>query len=131
MAIQSIDAVGSSDSFLSGRFGIIDLAEDLVDNYVSDVVGHIEQARSNSENSIRSQASNLPGWDEIANTINVTVQSGDIEVTSTAPLDVVNDLEYGTPDQAPIPLLRMSALSAKESINNYVQEESRKDVPLA
>lgn len=131
MAIQSIDAVGSSDSFVSGYFGILDLAEDMVGSYLSELVDHIETARQDAERSVQSQAANLPGWSDISSTIKVTVQNGDIEVTSTSPTDVVNDLEYGTPDQAPIPLLRMSAPSVREDINEYVKTESRKDVPLA
>lgn len=123
-----------SESFISGYFGILDLADEMVSDLIGDIAAHIGDSEELANDQLQESAQRIPGWDELVDNLAVSVFLGKISIDSNAFGETeqqMMNLEFGTPEEPPVPFMRMSAAPVADLINSYVNSEMRKDIPLA
>lgn len=128
---QSINAPSSGDGFLSGHFGFLDLADDMFDNLLNEVIDAIDSSAMNEQRSLRASALERAEWQPLAPFLHVDVEYGEAAMTYDRVLDqLVTEVEYGGPETPPSPLLRTSVQDTATAIGNAATSAVVLGVPL-
>ena len=121
----------SSSSFISGHFGVIDLADDMVSFLVAEIDQHVIAGQRKAKNQLVANADGP--WSIASRFLSVDVAYGVTNITAEGPpevIDAIELLEFGSLEDAPVPYLRNAVEPIAEGIQSYLDSEVRKDVPL-
>lgn len=121
----------SSSSFISGYFGLLDLADDMVSGLLGDIDAHVVKAERRAASQLANDAAGP--WKVASQFLDVSVTRGTTSIYADGPrevVDAIESLEFGSLESAPVAFLRPEVDVLASSIQNYVNAETRKDVPL-
>lgn len=124
----SSTTVGSNGIF-TGSFGAVDSAKTLIAEYHNLLIQTLNQAAEQETNRVRkAAASNESPWNKLSNNIKVDYDyengqfvygvKGDEQVQKKA-----MELEYGTLDTPPSPLLRSSAIQGQYDLSASIDQQ--------
>jgi hypothetical protein len=126
---------GSSASFISGSPIVVPAVEWFEENIVDILMSAIDSAEKSATKELRDKASSIKGWDKIAEDLKVSVEGGEIVVGQTGSFTDLNsyssDLEYGTGESPPSPLLRKTMIREETKLVSDIHRNLEKDLPVA
>jgi hypothetical protein len=133
-AYQSTVVHGSSASFISGSPFITSAVEDFSENFIGELVGHIDDLISEATQELQSSANEIDEWSQYAGLLTASIDKGTISYThhGGALEDYeISLLEFGGPRTPPIPVLRTFALQHTPKMAADLSERISQGVPLA
>lgn len=114
-----------SAPILSGTPAVIGFAQAVVDRYEKFISQALDEIAAEEREYMRKQAESNEDWSQYADLIDVQYDHADRElkysVNATGEtLSKVQELEFGSPNASPRPLLRTRAAAQKEEFNSRV-----------
>lgn len=115
-----------SKGIITGSFAVIDYAEYLLEAYEQVVEDALkEEAKQEQERVRESARQSKTGWSKLANRIKVRYDHDERQLTysvrgGASIQKQAMDLEYGTPDNPPVPLLRSSVIKGQYDTENNI-----------
>lgn len=123
IGINSSSISTGSNGVITGSFGAVDNVKVLLSEYHAVLMKAIKDASARETQRVRQAASAADSpWNGIANNLNVDFdyEEGQFSYNVTGDEEAQKkamDLEYGTLDQAPQPLLRSSAIQGQYDLS--------------
>jgi len=122
----------SSSSFIGGELGILNLLEDFVENFALTVMDTADTAAMQASSALTSNASVHEDWSALKPYLSAYFD-GDSFVFGVHPAaeGAAMELEYGSPQTPPKPVLRSTAINSSTSLGAYMSQSLSKAVPSA
>ena len=120
-----------SSGFLSGHFGIADLADDMCDYMISQLDSYVATGQKKAK-AVLVEGAEGP-WEVASRFLEVDVNRGLLSVEAVGPVDIieaVEELEFGTIDMPPVPYVRNSVDTLVSVVQEHLNSQMREDVPL-
>lgn len=122
---NAVSRHGSSKTYVKGRnLASVDLLSDLSSRLDSIVRNAVAQTEALATEELRAEARLNPVWESLADSLYVQYNGESFDYVSTSPL--ASDIEFGTPDQPPVSLLRRQASSKsdqnKRLMNSFIKK---------
>jgi hypothetical protein len=128
---QSIDARGSAQAMISGYPAMAEHTETYLDQFEHILNGAIADAQNWAAENLRSLASRLPGWKEIASSLDVEFDGDSFAymIHGQQAQEIANILEYGDAHTAPTGFLRKTALVQGPVMGKRIEYALSSEVP--
>lgn len=134
-ASQPAASFGSSKPFITGVPVVIPAIEWFEESIVDIIGSAAAVAEQEATEYLQDRAESIRGWSDISDYLRVQIMNGEIMVgqksSSSALSDYVSDLEYGTGEQPPSPLLRKTLAKVTKSIPASMYQSIEEDLPIA
>jgi hypothetical protein len=133
-AYQSNISHGSSKSFIAGAPYVVSSTEEFAENFISEVVDHIDDLLRDATQELQEKANNNEDWSPYAGLLDVSIDRGTVSYTHRGNGQDDYDmamLEFGGPDGSPNPLLRMFAIEHAPRMAMDLSRRMTEGVPLA
>ena len=127
-ASQIYSDLGSIKPFISGNFGTADALDEFTNGFVGVLEDLIEELSDSATTEMRYDAIMDAEWMEYAPFLKVGVEDGQIQYGTVAVAPDITELEYGTPESAPNPLIRSFAAKNKSQFNQDLKERMAEEL---
>ena len=132
-ASQTQITSGSIKPFISGEFGTSAAIDSLSHDYIDGIVEIIEDLMDLSTSELQDEARMDPEWAPYHPYLKVEVEYGEIQYMFDASSRTENEmtnLEYGTPEASPNPLVRTFAVTDSQVFSKSLKDRMKQELYL-